>query len=181
MAINFPSSPTTNQVYIDPATAIAWVYNGTAWDSSFVRANYVNQTFTATAGQTTFTVAGGYLPNLVNVFRNGVQLTPVTDYTASNGSTVVLVDAATLGDTVLVQGATTFNVADVISLTGGGVATAPVGATVFRASTPFYENAATVTADYTISSNQNAMSAGPITINSGVTVTVPPGSVWTIV
>lgn len=181
MAINFPSSPTTNQIYIDPATSIAWIYNGTAWDSSFVRANYVNQTFTATAGQTTFTVAGGYLPSLVNVFRNGVQLTPVTDYTASNGSTVVLVNAATLGDTVLVQGATTFNVADVITLTGGGIATAPITATVMRASTPFFEAATTVAADYTISSGYNALSPGPVTINSGVVVTVSPGSVWTIV
>jgi hypothetical protein len=45
----------------------------------------------------------------------------------------------------------------------------------------FYENGQTVTASYTISSNSNAMSAGPITINSGVTVTVPSGSTWTVV
>ena len=47
---------------------------------------------------------------------------------------------------------------------------------------PFiYENDITVTADYTITSGKNAMSAGPITINNGVTVTVPNGSVWSIV
>ncbi len=45
----------------------------------------------------------------------------------------------------------------------------------------FYENDTAVTADYQISNNKNAMSAGPITINSGVTVTVPTGSTWTIV
>lgn len=45
----------------------------------------------------------------------------------------------------------------------------------------FYENSQTVTADYTITAGKNAMSAGPITINTGVTVTVPTGSVWTIV
>lgn len=45
----------------------------------------------------------------------------------------------------------------------------------------FYENDQTVTADYTITSGKNAMSAGPITISSGVTVTVPSGSTWTIV
>jgi hypothetical protein len=38
-----------------------------------------------------------------------------------------------------------------------------------------------VTTDYTISSNKNAMSAGPITINDGITVTVPDGSAWTVV
>ena len=45
----------------------------------------------------------------------------------------------------------------------------------------FYENGQTVTTSYTITSNNNAMSAGPITINSGVVVTIPSGSTWTIV
>jgi len=45
----------------------------------------------------------------------------------------------------------------------------------------FYENDTTVTTDYTITTGKNAMSAGPISINSGVTVTVPSNSVWTIV
>jgi hypothetical protein len=45
----------------------------------------------------------------------------------------------------------------------------------------FYENDQTVTTNYTISTNKNAMSAGPITVNNGITVTVPNGSTWTIV
>jgi len=45
----------------------------------------------------------------------------------------------------------------------------------------FVENDQTVTANYTLTAGKNAMSAGPITINSGVTVTVPSGQVWTIV
>lgn len=45
----------------------------------------------------------------------------------------------------------------------------------------FYENAQTVTANYTITTNKNAMSAGPITINDGVTVTIPAGSTWSII
>ena len=44
-----------------------------------------------------------------------------------------------------------------------------------------YENTNTISADYTITANHNGMTAGPITINSGVTVTVPAGSTWTIV
>lgn len=39
----------------------------------------------------------------------------------------------------------------------------------------FYENGQTVTTNYTISSSTNAMATGPITINSGVSVTVPTG------
>jgi hypothetical protein len=53
--------------------------------------------------------------------------------------------------------------------------------TAFDSTSGIYENNATITADYTIATGNNAMSAGPITINSGITVTVPSGSVWTIV
>ena len=45
----------------------------------------------------------------------------------------------------------------------------------------FFENDQTVTTDYTITSGKNAMSAGAITINNGVTVTIPSGSVWTVI
>lgn len=45
----------------------------------------------------------------------------------------------------------------------------------------FYENPANITTSYTITTGRNAMSAGPITINSGVTITVPSNSTWTIV
>jgi hypothetical protein len=44
-----------------------------------------------------------------------------------------------------------------------------------------YENSATISANYTIGSGNNAMSAGPITVSTGVTVTVPTGSTWTVV
>ena len=45
----------------------------------------------------------------------------------------------------------------------------------------FWENGQTVTQNYTITNNQNAMSAGPITINNSVTVTVGDGETLTIV
>jgi hypothetical protein len=45
----------------------------------------------------------------------------------------------------------------------------------------FYLNNQTVTASYTVPTAQNAMTAGPITVASGVTVTVSGSSVWTIV
>ena len=45
----------------------------------------------------------------------------------------------------------------------------------------FWENQQTVTHDYSITANRNAGSFGPITINSGITVTVPSTSNWTIV
>ena len=43
-----------------------------------------------------------------------------------------------------------------------------------------YEHAHTIAANYSITSGNNAMTAGPITINTGVSVTVPTGSTWVI-
>jgi len=45
----------------------------------------------------------------------------------------------------------------------------------------FYENSQTVTTNYTITTDKNAMSAGPITIASGITVTIPSGVAWVVV
>jgi hypothetical protein len=44
-----------------------------------------------------------------------------------------------------------------------------------------WENNANISSNYTIATGNNAMSAGPITVASGVTVTVPTGSSWAIV
>lgn len=45
----------------------------------------------------------------------------------------------------------------------------------------FFENDTTITDSYEIRTGKNAMSAGPLTINAGVTITIPSGSDWTIV
>ena len=45
----------------------------------------------------------------------------------------------------------------------------------------YIENDATVSVSSTINSGRNAISGGPVVINSGVTITVPSGSVWTVV
>lgn len=50
-----------------------------------------------------------------------------------------------------------------------------------RASNGIVVNSATISSDYTISTGDNGMSAGPVSVNSGVTVTVSSGSVWTVV
>ena len=44
----------------------------------------------------------------------------------------------------------------------------------------FHENALIVTANYTLTTSRNAMSVGPITVNSGVAVTIPSGARWVV-
>ena len=66
---------------------------------------------------------------------------------------------------------------------GSGLTALPAGAPVGGASTNtvFFENDNSVDVSYTISTDKNAMAAGPIAIKAGVTVTVPSGSFLTIV
>jgi len=54
------------------------------------------------------------------------------------------------------------------------------GATGAGGDEVFVENGTTVTTSYTLSTNKNAVSVGAITINSGVTVTVPSGARWVV-
>lgn len=182
---------------------------------------------TATASQTTFNIVGGYQAGYVDVFLNGVLLVPTTDYTATDGLTVVLGTGATAGDAFQALSYQPVSLIDCYtqaqtdalftaktSSTGSSVL--PAGTTAQRDGSPsagyirfnsddgsfegydgsawgsigggsnvtalgLWENAATITANYTITAGNNAMSAGPITVDSGVTVTVPSGSTWTVV
>jgi hypothetical protein len=71
-----------------------------------------------------------------------------------------------------------------VNLDANGDVTISTGflrATETEASNGIMANATTVSANYTVPTNYNALSAGPISIDSGITVTVNSGSVWTIV
>jgi hypothetical protein len=65
---------------------------------------------------------------------------------------------------------------DFVKVAGGGGGAAGGGSDQI-----FFENDLVVTVSYTIPTGKNAGTFGPVTINSGVTVTVPDGSVWSIV
>jgi hypothetical protein len=75
--------------------------------------------FTATAGQTTFTPPS-YTAGFINVYRNGVLLGSA-DYTATNGTTVVLATGATAGDLVTVESFLVSSVLNAIPNTAGSV------------------------------------------------------------
>jgi hypothetical protein len=115
--------------------------------------------FTATASQTTFSVPS-YTVGYIDVYRNGVRL-GTADYTATSGTTVVLANAATLGDLVatesfyvssvlnaipaaagqvgavyLANGAASQAFLDVANLNGTGALLTPSGNTAQRPSSP---------------------------------------------
>lgn len=76
-------------------------------------------TFTATQGQTTFSI--GYLVGYVDVYLNGIKLVDGSDYTATTGTNIVLLTAAQAGDTVDVLA-----IAETV-LTGSGAASSAYG------------------------------------------------------
>jgi len=75
--------------------------------------------FTATAGQTSFSTAS-YTVGYIDVYRNGVRLVS-TDFTATTGTTVVLTNACTAGDTVVTESFYVSSVLNAIPATAGSV------------------------------------------------------------
>ena len=70
------------------------------------------------------------------------------------------------------------------AITLSGAAIVFIGATaedLYPASDLFYENTTAIDENYTVASSRNSMTAGPITISDGSTVTVPSGSRWVVV
>jgi hypothetical protein len=69
-------------------------------NSPGVASQRITTTLTATSGQTTFTPTSGYTVGYIDVYQNGVKLVNGEDYTASNGTSVVLTVAASENDVV---------------------------------------------------------------------------------
>ena len=132
------------------------------------QATQTRDVFTATSGQTSFATSG-YTPSFLDVFLNGVHLQNGTDYTASNGSDVVLTVGAAAADVLEVVAYTTFETANsggYYKGDRGTVGTATAAGDIFRV------NNQTLNASVTIDADQNASAAGPLTIADGVTLTV---------
>ena len=81
------------------------------------QATQTRDVFTATSGQTSFATSG-YTPNFLDVWLNGVKLINGDDFTATNGSDVVLTTGAAAGDTVEVLSYSTYEV-NAQTYTGG--------------------------------------------------------------
>ena len=135
-------------------------------------------TYTATAGQTSFSGAGSegatlsYKDsNFVDVYQNGVKLGDA-DYTATSGTSVVLVQGASLNDHVEMI------VYDVFSVNQTYTKTESDDRYPFLGNNSIIRtNGQTISADITISSTTNGLSAGPITQSATVTV----NGYWSIV
>ena len=130
--------------------------------------------YQATAGQTSFSGSDANALTLtyadgayVDVYQNGILLKPATDYTATSGTTVVLVTGASANDVVEIIVYDTFSIANSYTKAEADTRYPFLGNdSIIRT------NGQTISADVTISSTTNALSAGPITVGASATLTV---------
>ena len=117
--------------------------------------------FTATAGQTSFSVPS-YTVGYIDVYRNGVRLVS-TDFTATTGTTVVLANACTVGDAVVTESFLVSSVLNAIPNTNNAVTRAnmPVGSVLQVVQTTTVASA---------SSNSNSYAS------TGLSVSITPSS-----
>ena len=148
-----------------PSSAPTW--------TSLPSATYTRTSFVATSGQTTFSMV--YVPGYVEVFLNGVLLN-AADYTASNGTTVVLAVGAVAGDIVelVAYNATLITTATTATNLAGGIAS-QIPYQVGAGATAFIPNG---TSGQLLTSNgtsaptwQNAPAGGPSLSNDTSTAT----------
>jgi hypothetical protein len=167
--------------------------NGTAISAATAGTDYSAGTSANTSGLVYSTTTTGALTTATGaqvstalgttaISGNAANVTGIV--AAANGGTAQSTYAT--GDIIYASAANTLSKLTVGST--GQVLTVASGAPSWAAaassnitSLGLYENSATISANYTIGTGNNAMSAGPITVNTGVTVTVPTGSTWVIV
>ena len=142
------------------------------------QATQTRQSFTATASQTTFNTAG-YTAGFIDVYMNGIHLVDGTDFTATNGSDVVLATGAAADDVIEVVMHTATD--EVIGNGGRYKGERGTLGNTASAGDIFRVHEQELNTDVTIDATENAIAGGPLTVASGVTLTVTTGGNLSIV
>jgi hypothetical protein len=153
------------------------VYTGSAWVSAYVPGDAANITSTATGD-----VAATNVQDAIAELD-----TEKVPRTSTTGSAKLPVGNTTQRDTAVnpadLTGYIRYNTTDSSFEGHNGTSWGAIGGGATGAGGDAWalEHDNTVTTSYTIGTGKNVVSAGPLTINSGATVTVPSGSTWVIV
>ena len=164
--------------------ATARTINGTSFDGS------ANVTVTAAAGTLTgATLASGVTASSLTSVGTLSSLT-VSGNILMSGTGVLDIPVGTTAqrpgsaNTGMFRYNSTLNQFEGYSSTGWGAIGGGAGATGGIASgvqnEVFIENDQTVTADYALGTNKNAVSVGNLTVNNGVTITIPSNATWVV-
>ena len=150
-------------------------YDGSSWSSLGAQFAYTRTSATATASQTTFSAT--YTAGYVDVYLNGVKLISGTDFTATNGTSVVLSTGAAVGDLVEILAYETFQVANAIlagnnlsDLSSASTALTNLGLTSTAAELNILDGVTSTTAELNILDGVTA-TATELNILDGVTST----------
>ena len=151
------------------------VYKSSGWASagSTVNGTSARFTYTATAGQTTFTGADingstlAYDASFIDCYLNGVKLVNGTDATVTSGNSVVLATGATVGDTLDLVGFGTFNVASIAgtAINSGTINDARLPTTMAGKTLTTATVTGTINANTLIAKGDGASADGKITLN----------------
>lgn len=143
--------------------------------------------FAYTTASPTTTITGAddnsatlsYIENQIQVFHNGILLIDSSDYTATNGTSVVLGTATDSNDTVIItafRGTLSggLDSADVLAISGSGGTDSATVITLSGEvkSNMFRINPQSLSINTTIDSAENAHVAGPISFDSNVVLTI---------
>lgn len=209
--MNFPLSPTIGQTYTFGAKTWTWTGAGwklTSVSMSFritevtSSVNYLEAQGNITGSAPVFLTAGSDTNIDMNLSSKGtgsIKFFTNSSVTASTNQVLQLENLASSVNFIAMRGAiasgnvaieakgtsTNIGVNMITKGTGqflvNGVPISAFGAVGGGSDHVFFENDILITTNYTITTNKNAVTAGPVTVQSGVIVTVPVGSVWTIV
>lgn len=203
-----PSAYTTLLGLVQPVTGELTNTWGNVTNSTLTQfvensiAGYQSQSVTSADWTLTTTVPGDTANPSTNQARYAVLIatgTPATTryiYAPQQSKTYVVINNCTDQSSIYVRGGTSSSYTTGVEIEAGGsaliawdatatdfvkIAGGGGGASGAGGDQIFFENDLTVTTSYTIPTGKNAGTFGPVTINSGVTVTVPSGSVWSVV
>ena len=183
---------------LTPTNNYAIIGNGTSWTSSALPASGV----TSVTGTSPISSSGGATP-AISLDNSGVTANtygsstavPVITVTAKglvtsittasvSGGAALSNDTSTASDLYPMFAAATSGTPTTVYTSNAKLlykpSTGELKASQLVATNGIIANSATIAANYTIASGQNAMSTGTVTVNSGVTVTVSSGSRWVV-
>lgn len=154
------------------------LFEAIAWNVANIQENaYTKYSYTATASQTTFTAS--YTQGYVNVYLNGILLLDSTEYTATNGTSIVLATGATAGDSVVIEAFSTYSSGSALpSQTGNSgyfLTTDGTSTSWAEVATDRY-NSDAVTTDTTLDADTHYFTGSGTSINDGVLLTIPANS-----